>query len=152
MRESISNAYILMIVIVIIGLCATVMMSSLAYSKTFKVKNRIVEILEKHKGYNEAVESEIAILLKSTGYPTITKNETCPVGRGVDIDLLDPSLTGHTAINTIEDYKYCIYKYQTVKGDLYAVTVYMTVQLPLLGNFARIEFPIYGETKVFNDF
>lgn len=155
MRESISNAYVLMIVLVLISACATVLLSSLSYSKAFKVKNRIVEIIEKYRGFDENVENEIALLLNDTGYPTATATDIsrgCPVGRGIENYGIDPSTTGYYAINAIKDYKYCIYKYQTVKGDLYAVTVFMSVRLPLIGDFIKIEFPIYGETKVFNDF
>lgn len=150
MRESISNAYVLTLVIVLIGVCATVLLSTLAYTKTFKIKNRVVEIIEKHKGFNEEVEEEIAELLKSTGYPVMKMNDTCPVGRGIDTDLIDSTLTGNHAINTIKDYKYCIYKYNTIKGEQYAVAVYTIIEIPLIGQ--RIEFPVYGETKVFNDF
>lgn len=154
MRESISNSFAFMIVIILLGVCATVLMSSLAFSKTFKIKNRVVEIIEKNRTYNSEAETEIEELLKSSGYPTVGtyRKATCPTGRGKVVTGLDSESTGNIAINRIKDYKYCIYEYKTVKGSYYSVAVFMKIQLPLIGDFVNIEFPVYGETKVFNDF
>lgn len=154
MKESISNSFAFMLVIILLGACATVLMSSLAFSKTFKIKNRVVEIIEKHREFNFDAETEIDQLLKTSGYPTVgvTTKKTCPVGRGADVIGIDGASTGKYAINTIKNYKYCVYEYKTVKGNYYSVAVFMKVQLPMIGDIVNIEFPIYGETKVFNDF
>lgn len=154
MKESISNSFAFMLVIILLGACATVLMSSLSFSKTFKIKNRVVEIIEKHREFNIDAENEIDQLLKTSGYPTVgvSTRKTCPEGRGVDVIGIDGTETGRVAINNIKNYKYCIYEYKTVKGNYYSVAVFMKVQLPMIGDIVNIEFPIYGETKVFNDF
>ena len=154
MSESISSASVFTIVITLIGICATVLMSSLAYSKTFKIKNRVVEIIEKHRKYDDGVvKNEIDELLKNSGYPAIGGSDSCPAGRGnSNVPGTDASVTGGVAINNLDNYRYCIYQYDTVKGTYYSVAVYMKIQLPLIGDVVNIQFPIYGETKVFNDF
>ena len=59
MKESISTSYLFMAVIIIIGLCAIVIIGGLSYSKAFKIKNRMIEIIEKYKGYTSETEADI---------------------------------------------------------------------------------------------
>lgn len=155
MREAISNSLIFMIVISIVGVCSIIIISSLAYSKTFKIKNRMVEIIEKYQEYDGTTEKEINTFLKNAGYPTITSTKVkCPKGRGNDLTSqgIDPADSGLVAINTIKNYKYCIYKYKTVKGHYFSVVAYMTAEFPLLGDLIKLEFPVYGDTRVFQTF
>lgn len=150
MREAISDSYIFAIVITIIGVCSIIIISSLSYSKTYKTKNRIIEIIEKYQAYNnDEVKDEIDSLLKETGYKIKKDNSVCPEGRGPVVEGLQ---SGNTAINTLDNYKYCIYKYDTVKGPYYSVVVYMAFEFPLISDFIKLEFPIYGDTKVFQNF
>lgn len=151
MRESISNAYVFMIVITIIGLCSVIVISSLSYSKTFKIKNRIIEIIEKNGEYNNAAEEEINILLKQSGYPHAKSGDTCPKGRGESVGGFSDAESGVEAINKINSYRYCIYRHKTVKGNYYSVIMYMSFELPLLGDFMKLEFPLHGDTKIFVD-
>ncbi len=150
MKESISTSYLFMAVIVIIGLCATIIIGGLSYSKAFKIKNRIVEILEKNKGYSDTAKNDIEALLNETGYPVLReRNWRCPNGRGEDSVGLDSTDEGITALNNPpENYKYCIYQYKTVRGYYYSVVTYMPIELPIVGGF---QIPIYGDTKVFLD-
>lgn len=153
MRESISNTYVFMIVITIIGICSVIVISSLSYSKTFKIKNRIIEIIEKYETYDATVETEINQFLKDSGYPVVQSTSvTCPTGRGQVVPGVSDENSGRTAINTINNYKYCVYRYQTVKGDYYSVVAYMSFDLPLIGDLITLEFPLYGDSKVFSNF
>lgn len=151
MKESISNSYVFMIVLTIIGLCSIIVISSLSYSKTFKIKNRMIEIIEKYQTFDDEVEAEIDQLLKQTGYPYAKNGDACPVGRGNNIAGMSDKDTGYQSINDIKNYKYCIYKYDTAKGSYYSVVTYMSFELPLIGEFIKIELPLYGDTKVFAD-
>lgn len=144
MQEAVSNSYVFTIVIVIIGLCAVVVSTSVAYSKTFKIKNRIVSIIEKYDGYsesNEEIKNEIDALLKDTGYSSINTNKACPKNRD-DAE----------AINTLDKYRYCVYEYNSVKGKYYSVATFLKIDFPLIGDYISIEIPVYGETKVIVDF
>ena len=44
------SSLLLNIVIVIVGVVSAFLISSIAYSKAFKVKNRIVSVIEKYNG------------------------------------------------------------------------------------------------------
>lgn len=152
MKESISTSYLFMAVIVIIGLSAIVIIGGLSYSKAFKIKNRIIEVIEKHEGYYESTESDIEELLSETGYPVQRDRDwSCPSGRGEDAAGLNSNEEGLSAINNPDNYKYCVYRYKTIRGYYYSVVTYMPIELPLIGDFLRFEIPIYGDTKVFLD-
>ena len=78
MKESIANSYVFSIIIVIVGVCSALMIISMNYSKVFKMKNRVVSILEKHGTYDDSrIRDEIDTFLKNAGYPP-TQNTKCP--------------------------------------------------------------------------
>lgn len=137
MKESIANSYIFNIIIVFVGIIITILIGSLSYSKAFKVKTKVISIIEKYKGYNDNnVRNEIDDFLKKTGYTvTRTKNRgTCP------------KVNGANAINKVKNYDYCIYSFNTVKGSYYRVTVFISFDIPLISSYIRI--PMSGETRV----
>jgi len=137
MKESIGNSYVFGIVIAFIGVLFLILIGSLSYSKAFKVKTRIIEIIEKNNGYDdELVRTEIDNYLKTVGY-TVTRNAdsgTCE------------TINGTGAMNTIKNYDYCIYRFDTVKGPYYHVTVFISFDIPIVSSYLRI--PVSGETKI----
>lgn len=157
MRESIANTYVFSIVIIIVGICSTLMIVSMNYSKVYKMKNRVIEIIEKYGEYNDdEVKNEIDTFLQNSGYPPYASNTIkCPNGRGNDTavgGILNDRNTGIQAINKLGNYKYCIYQYKTAKGSYYSVVLYMTFDFPLIGEFIKIELPMYGDTKIIFDY
>ena len=138
MKESIGNSYVFGIVIGLIGILFLILIGSLSYSKAFKVKTRIIEIIEKNNGYNEEnVKVEIDNYLKTAGY-TVAKS----VNRGKCADF-----NGAKAINTKnKNYDYCVYRFDTVKGPYYHVTAFISYDIPIISSYLRI--PVSGETKV----
>lgn len=136
MKESIGNSYVFGIVITFIGILFLILIGSLSYSKAFKVKTRIIEIIETNNGYDDLVRTEIDNYLKKAGY-VVTRNsnsEKCE------------TINGTRAINTIKNYDYCIYRFDTVKGPYYHVTVFISFDIPIVSSYLRI--PVSGETKV----
>ncbi|MEG0021389.1 MAG: hypothetical protein RSB77_01585 [Bacilli bacterium] len=156
MKESISNTYVFTIILTIVAICSALMVVSMNYSKVFKMKNRIIEIIEKYGEYNNGkVKDEINLFLKNSGYPPYeTRGIKCPVGRGTSGTLGDGnnSDAGVEAINNLENYKYCIYKFRTAKGSYYSVVLYMSFDFPIISDFIRLELPMYGDTKVIVDY
>jgi hypothetical protein len=147
MRESIGNAYILYIVAFFIAVIMLFFAASLNYTKAFKVKNRIVNILEENQGYNDStVRSEIEDALGTMHYMN-SSNPKCPTasesGRFEGSELL--TTTGNT------NYLYCIYKYDMKeKGYYYGVMTYMYFQIPIIN--ITLKFPVYGETKTMGEY
>ena len=68
MREAIGGTWIFSIVIVFIVLFTSFLALSVNYSKAFKVKNGIVNIIEKREGISDATVDEISDYLNNVGY------------------------------------------------------------------------------------
>ena len=138
MKESIANAFILGLVLTFVGLIIMFFATSLSYTKAFKVKNRIVSIVEKYGGYNLDAKNEIEHTLDDIGY-RVTHQESCDTnGRFSGATAL--TIPGNT------NYHYCIYKFDSGdRGSYYGVVAYMYFEIPLTGRV--LSFPVYGETK-----
>lgn len=139
MRESIANSYVFNLIIIFVGILIVLLVGSLSYSKTFKIKTRIIEIIEKYETYNNgAVRTEINNLLSQAGYKvTRGTRKACP------------SFNGQTSINTLGNYRYCIYRFSDVRGYYYTVTVFISFEFPIIGDV--VEFPLTGQTRPFID-
>jgi hypothetical protein len=139
MKEALGISQLYTFVIVFVSIIMLLLIGSLSYSKAFKIKTRILEIVETNKGFNSDVEDEIDSFLKSAGYPVNTRNnKSCPTVKG----------TG--AINTINNFDYCIYSFETLRGPYYRVTVFISYDIPVISAFLRI--PVSGETRIIYDF
>ena len=143
MKESIANSYIFMIIITFIIIIMLVFLSSLAYSKAFKVKNKIIDLIEKYDdGYEpnkQTLDAQIEEVLKDIGY-RMSNNHTCPTR-------ISKNGSALTAINTQTNYRYCIYKEVQGRGVQYYVIAYMYFDIPVINEY--LEFPLSGQTKVF---
>lgn len=128
MRESIGSTLLFSLIITIIIVMIGFLVGSLSYSKAFKVKNRIIDIIEKNDGWNSAAEEEIKNKLSSTGY-RLNADRKCPAG-----------------YEKKTDYDICIATKSTDRGTYYKVETYMHFDIPLIGEM--LEFPVNGETKV----
>ncbi len=139
MRESIGQAFLFNLVITIIVVIMFILVGAMTYSKTYKIKNKIVDIVEKYKGYNGETKTEIEAYLGSIGYKmNPNASQKCD------------SRTGTSLTNTSTQYRYCVYEYYASgRGKYYGVTAYIYFEFPLIGDL--IEIPVYGETEVFYD-
>lgn len=147
MKEAIGNSLIFGLVITFIGIFILLFATSSSYTKAFKVKNKIVEILEKYDDIlgidsvngtvlSSTVEEEINNVLSESGYRISNNSNGCPVRNNAD----------PVNKNTTSNYEYCIYAYPTNKGTYYGVTTYIYYQIPVIG--VELKFPVYGETKI----
>lgn len=169
MKESVSNALLFNLVIMFVVILLAFFVGSLSYSKAAKVKNKIIEEIEKNgetagREYSsmdiadkafENAEDEIKQWLKvgndgkSIGYRTTDRGyANCPNYKGVKAE---------TTTNT---YEYCVYKINTCLGSngkentnkskcgiYYHVTTYMYFDVPIVEDLVKI--PINGETRTF---
>ena len=75
MREAIGGTWIFSIVIVFIVLFTSFLAISVNYSKAFKVKNGIINIIEKKEGVSDSTVAEISDYLNNVGYLVYSR---CP--------------------------------------------------------------------------
>ena len=146
MRESIGQAFLVNLVITIVGVTMLILIGAVVYSKTFKIKTKLVDIMEKYKGnadVYEAAKGEIDDYLLSIGYRR-NRNavQDCPTKNGVG-----------AKNNTSSTFHYCVYEFDSGqgvdRGKYYGVTVYIYFDFPIIGEL--LEIPVYGETEVFFD-
>ncbi len=155
MREAIGNVFvfnfIIVFVIIFIGLFAT----SSVYSKAAKVKNEVLDIVEKYadelENVNtlpEEVTNEIETMLTKVGYRlNRNKKNKCP------------EVLNGTLMNDYSNYHYCVYKHNKVdddttdngnlprRGNYYTVITYMYFDIPLIGS--NLEFEVHGQTRTY---
>lgn len=140
MRESIGNAYLLGIVIFFTTIIMLFFTASMNYTRAFKAKNRIINILETNKTYNGNVADEINKSLGDMHY-RIANNAKCKTdGRFEEAGLKNQT-------EGTNGYRYCVYEFnnENDRGTYYGVVTYMYFDIPLIN--VTLEFPIYGETK-----
>lgn len=158
MKEAIANAGVYNLVIMFVIILLAFFIGSLSYSKAFKVKNKIIEEIEKDQGYttgiNDSTEDRVEEWIANIGYRVNTGNtrntENCPTVTG------NGGATGKL-VNTDGDYQYCVYEFDTCTtgadkakcGKYYRVTAYMYFDVPILSGLLKL--PVSGETMIFNE-
>lgn len=139
MKAATGNAMLMNIIIVFIVAVMALLVASISYTKAFRVKNRIVDIVNYYDGdfknNGTAIKRDINASLSSIGY-RYNNGKQCPT-------LKD----GSKATYSGTDYLYCFYTYESDEGKYYKVLAYMYLDLPVVGEYINI--PVYGETKVF---
>lgn len=158
MKESISNALVLTLVITFLFIFVILFSASTAYTKAFKVKNKIISIIEKREntvaksGITSSIIDEIEAALGEVGYRVVINND---VKCEEDFKKRFKNMN-YTLVNVKSNsYRYCIAEFingtkeshgrKEMLGKYYAVVTYMYFEIPLLGK--DLEFPVYGETK-----
>lgn len=151
MREAIGATWIMGIVITFIALFSGFLAFSINYSKAFKVKNGIVERIEKHSGLNEDAVKDISSFLKEIGYNATGKCDMLLSDEQLKFAgfRIDEGTTSHP--NKNGKYNFCIQKIssQSVSGQMntayYKVYVFFSLSIPVIENFTK--FDVTGETK-----
>lgn len=144
MKEAIGNASVFGLAIAFIGIMILVFLSSLNYTKAFKIKNRLVDIIEQYDdgysiGNRDAINTQIETVLREIGYGVNTSNKQCPN--------IEKNGKTYTVLNNTYNYRYCIYEFSSTRGSYYKVIAYMQLDIPVIGEYIQI--PVSGETKVF---
>lgn len=149
MREAIGTTYVLNFIIVFFVIFIAFFVGSMVYTKAFKVKNKIIDIIEYYDGdvvdgsnsLKSVPLTDINNKLGSIGYRIANNNQNnCNNNRFTD--------KGGQIVNKgNSNYRYCIYKFKENRGTYYGVVTYMYFEIPIIG--AKLELPIYGETRTF---
>lgn len=144
MKEAFGTAYVVNFVIIFVILFIFFFVAGMSYTKAFKIKNRIVDIIEENECYSEDTtctsKKQIDDILNEAGYRVTNSKPDCKQIQGADL------LT--TTTNT---FNYCVYKVGTTsKGSYYKAAAFMYYEIPVIG--VHMQFPVYGETKVMGEY
>lgn len=139
MKEAIGTSLVFSLVSIFIGVIIVIFVGSIAYTKGFKIRNRIIDRIEEYNGYGTSDDVVTAIEndLKAIGYRIVERSK-CNDRKGAS------SLT-----DKFNTYNYCVYEYATDRGNYYGVTVFINFDIPLIGE--HINIPVYGETRIIYD-
>lgn len=140
MKDAVGGSLLLNLVIIFTSVVILLFVGIMSYSKAYKVKNKIIEIIERNEGY-AGVADEIHEELKKVGYKVSSgtiNSEKCKKdsSRGICENL-----------NT-SSYQYCVCKQLSAvdSGTVYEVITYVQFEFPVIGDVISI--PVKGETKV----
>ena len=154
MREAIGTSYVVGFIITFFVLFIFVFLATLSYTKAFKVKNKIVDIIEQYDGnvvdtanqLKKNPQNDINKKLKQIGY-RVSDKKTCKKNGRYEGNAFRNNSVQEISKKETSSYHYCIYQVQTSKGNYYGVVTYIYFDIPIIG--ATVEIPVYGETKVF---
>ena len=147
MKEAIGNSFLMTLAIVFSFLIMALIIGIMAYTKAYKVKNKIVGVVEKYNGYTEETEDDIYQDLREMGYQTNTDtNRSCPK--------LDASMDEQDYTETVRllhdiqpgRFEYCLYQVATSRGYYYHTVVFTHFDVPFLGQW--LVFQVKGDSQV----
>lgn len=138
MRQATGNALLTMMITSIVAVIMIFFVGSLSYSKSYKIKNYIINEIEENKGWDNSLQEKIDSYMKEVGYNVRKDEYKCNNVKNIP--------TSCSFINTQSGYDYCVYNC----GDYYKVVTFMKFEFPLIGNIVKFE--VKGETKTFNYF
>lgn len=143
MRESIGGTWLFGIVVVFIVLFTSFLAISVNYSKAFKVKNYIVDTIEKYEGHGPETQEIIGKYNQNIGYGVASSCSNRGTGFGKVIKS-----------NGGESFRYCVECSEPqISGTgnnrmpktYYTITVFFKLDLPIVGSI--FVFPVTGQTK-----
>ncbi|MBQ9834216.1 MAG: hypothetical protein IJO33_03390 [Bacilli bacterium] len=150
MKDVYGSTWTLQLMIGFILLFVAFLTLTISYSKVFSMKNEVISILEKYRGYNDTSSTLINNFLRNSNYTT---TGTCfddenPVENpmlAVDNLAANPNVA-----NEGDRYLFCIEQERkegfkdTLTRVNYEVTLFYRFNLPIIGNIAT--FRVKGKT------
>ena len=150
MRDAFGGAFSIKLMLIFLMLYVAFICVALNYARAFRVKNRIINIIEQYEGYcgdnSEQINNDINSYLSKTGYYISKDDVDGYIGK--DGNESYECLNGFN--NDGNGYGYCVYNKNSNSLDcsdksVYSVETYMIFKLPII----NIRFPIVikGETR-----
>lgn len=155
MRQSIGGTWVFMLVVIFTLIFASYIALTVNYSKSFKVKNEILSIIEENQGFTENTVKLVNNFLLQNGYKTTgtCKRLTGEVVYGVG--KLDPNEMSEysyypEAIQDGRKYYYCFSKHSSyhpyyTKRAYYRITLFFKFDLPVFREIST--FDVDGQTS-----
>ena len=151
MRQTIGGTWLLQLMIFFILLFVGFIILTLNYSKTVKMKNEVLTIIEKYEGLNEQSIGLINNFLVTSGYSVTgvcVNEDTAGVYGALALQVGNDISLGLERAQAGEKYYYCVKKYDGANtSNYYQVTLFYRFNLPIIGDTSR--FTIKGTTTNF---
>ena len=156
MKETIGSTWLTGIIITFIAIFSAFLAYSISYTKAFRVKNEILNIIEKNEGFttssNQLDNISDAQLSKDTSTEGTAFRFIKSIGYNyTKIESINPCSANDTG--TMQKGGYCLAKYCQSNGEItkvyYKVTTYISLSIPVIN--IGITLPVSGETKALNN-
>lgn len=140
MRDAFGGAFSIKLMLIFLILYVSFICVALNYARAFRVKNRIINIVEQYEGYcgntREKIADEINSYLASTGY-SVSESAV----ENVKGDCLNDMGRGYCIYSNISNFSD-----ECTARNIYTVETYMIFTIPII----NVHFPIVikGETRV----
>ena len=146
MKEAIGNSFLMTLAIVFSFLIMALIIGIMAYTKAYKVKNKIIGVIEKYNGYTSETEDDIYQDLREMGYQTNADDRTCP-----KLDLNMDQYDYDNTVKLVHDiepgrFEYCLYQVATSRGYYYHTIVFTHFDVPVLGQW--LVFQVKGDSQI----
>ena len=156
MREATGSSWTFKLIIVFIFLFSTFLVLTINYSKSYRVKNEVLSILEKYEGFtndnntNSNSKTIIDNYLKNSGYK---ETGNCPVENNAPYyyGVTDLSTGEVLQVASNDKYYYCLK--QNVNGDgtmFYQLILFYHFSLPFLGSIRNYQVTGTTENIIYN--
>lgn len=134
MKDAIGGSMLLYIVVFFVSIIIVFFVSVLSFSKAYKVKNRIIEVIEEHGEYNADVAENLVDDMNRAGYLVANSEQIS-------------NRCGAGNLSNDASHLYCVYKKDLEDEDsfVYSVVTYIHFDIPIIGD--RLTFSVKGETK-----
>lgn len=146
MREATGNALLTMMITSIIAVIMMFFVGSISYSKSYKLKNYIINEIEENGGWDPTLQVSVDAYMKDAGYNVRKDVNKCNTLRNIDFDKCK-------SVNINSTYDYCVYGCDEITKNVYSyykVVTFMKFEFPVIGDIVKFE--VKGETNTFNDF
>lgn len=138
MRDAFGGAFSIKLMIIFLMLYTLFICVALNYARAFRVKNRIINIIEQEEGLTDKAKTDIGLYLNERGYSIICDEVDSVVCAGCTC-VTDLS-------RGVQGYSYKENNSASGSQTYYTIETYLHFKIPIIG----IDFPIAvrGETRV----
>ena len=159
MREAIGGTHLLMIVVTIIIVIMMLLAGSVGYSKAFKARNGLINIVQRYGAYGKSAatimensKDEIRDYLSDMGYKTTLGTSRQCTDRCYSKFKLDDSTSVQECKGIRnDDYNFCLYHFteKDTGNQYYGIETYMYFELPIFGSNDLLVFPLYADSYTY---
>lgn len=154
MREAIGSTWLIGIVITFIAIFSGFLAYSISYTKAFRVKNEIINLIEKNEGFSKSTNNLNNISDDALKKDMSTEAQIFKYVKaiGYNYSVFD---SGSKPCNPMYTGGYCLTKVcpsgKERSTSYYKVTTYISLSIPVIN--ISINLPVSGETKsIENDY
>ena len=146
MREAVGTTWIFQLVLIFVLIFAAYLALTVNYSKSFRVKNEVLTIIEKYQGVTDNAYKTINNYLYANNY---NQKGRCPDGWYGVKDITDTRINGLEEAKSNSKYYWCVYKntgYHASRPgrSYYKIKMFFRFELPMIGQLTT--FDVDGQT------